>query len=185
MILQRFYTFIRPKQRRNVTWLLSWVLVLAQVMSGFSALGLAFFAPTPPNLANSSGPGAILLVSFVATPLNSGKGVRVKWTTASEVAAHSFALYRAAGLRNDLALPADAQKVMSSEIVLEDANDTGRGGTYEVIDLNVAAGEIYSYWLIEIEHSGYFQVYGPSAWAGPVPDGLLGKIKVIAPILIR
>lgn len=184
-MIKRFYTFIQAKQRRDVTWLLSWVLVLAQVTSVLSALSLAFFAPMPSNIANSSGPRAILLVSFVATPLNSGKGVRVKWTTASEVAAHSFTLYRAVGLRNDLTLPVDAQKVMSSDVVLEDANDTGRGGTYEVIDLNVVVGEIYSYWLIETEHSGQFHVYGPSAWAGSVPDGLLGKIKVIAPVLIR
>ena len=123
-------------------------------------------------------PSAVTLASFAATPLNNGKGVRVKWVTTSEVDTWSFTLYRAEGYRAGEAVAIDAEKVTPEAILGEGRG--GGGGSYEFVDTNASAGKVYTYWLVETETTGRTNVYGPAKWGGANTGG---APKVYLPML--
>jgi len=104
-----------------------------------------------------SEPLAVDLVSFTAGP--GPRVIILKWETAAEFGTAGFNLWRqdAGG--------GEAVKVNKSLI-------PGNGGitwgaAYQVVDRRVLPGRSYTYWLEEVEDSGFTPLYGPvTSWPG-------------------
>ncbi|MBA3942940.1 MAG: DUF3494 domain-containing protein [Herpetosiphonaceae bacterium] len=114
-----------------------------------------------------SGPTAISLVSFTATP--AGQAIVVQWTTATELNTVGFNLYRSVdGERKD------AVRVTPSMIPAEGNGIVG--STYAWTDTNVQKGSTYSYWLQETETAGTTNEYGPTT-------STFGSYHILLPLM--
>jgi uncharacterized repeat protein (TIGR01451 family) len=122
-------------------------------------------------------PNAVTLARFEATTV-SGRGVKIKWVTTSEVETWSYALYRAEGSYSGDTIASSAEKINPEAILSEGRG--GGGAVYEYADTSAQGGKVYTYWLVETETTGRTNVYGPAKWVG---NGGPGKLYL--PLLIR
>jgi uncharacterized repeat protein (TIGR01451 family) len=101
-------------------------------------------------------PTAIHLVSFTASP--AATGVLVRWETALELNTWGFHVYRSAS-----ASRADAVRITPTLIAAQGRGQAG--ASYSWLDRSAVAGQVYSYWLIEIDTGGVTHEYGPATSA--------------------
>jgi CSLREA domain-containing protein len=139
--------------------------------------GLSYVSATATDLTNSTSefspvyqaPTAVFLLDFQAYPVSSG--IMLEWTTATEIGNLGFNLYRAESpdgpqtRLNDVLIPA---KMPGSSI----------GATYVWQDEQVSPGEVYYYWLEDVN------VYGVSTLHGPVSAGAL-RYRYYVPLMWR
>jgi hypothetical protein len=96
-------------------------------------------------------PLAVTLASFDAR--QQGAAVQVSWETASELNSAGFNLYRA--------LAADGERRLLA-FVPSAAPGGSAGALYSFSDAGVAAGQVYWYWLEDVD------LGGATGWHGPV-----------------
>jgi uncharacterized repeat protein (TIGR01451 family) len=95
------------------------------------------------------GPTAIDLLYFEAA--EQASSILVRWATAAEIDNFGFRL-----LRSKTGQLADAVQV-----AFVPAQGKAGGATYEYIDQDVALGETYSYWLVDVDTNGVETRRGP------------------------
>jgi uncharacterized repeat protein (TIGR01451 family) len=117
-------------------------------------------------------PTAIALRSFTAE--RAPAGIRLRWSTAAELNTWGYTLYRSA----------DGTRAGAVRITPQIIPATGHGGgaDYTWLDTGAAAGQRYSYWLVETELSGRTAEYGPVTVASQ-PQGAAYRVSL--PIVRR
>lgn len=95
-------------------------------------------------------PTAIQLMSLTASETSSG--VLIEWSTGAESTTFGFQILRSQS--NDL----ESAALLTDEMVL--AN--GDAGLYDFIDTTAQAGQVYSYWLVEVQNDETVYEYGPT-----------------------
>jgi len=95
-------------------------------------------------------PTAIQLMSLVATETTSG--VTIEWNTGAELSTFGFEVYRSRDgvFENAIAV--------TEGLVLARGDDT----RYTFTDVAVDVGQIYSYWLVEVQSDQQAYHYGPA-----------------------
>ena len=94
---------------------------------------------------------AVELVSFAATELEGN--VEVAWTTATEINNAGYNIYRS--LENG-----GGRLQLNNELILAEGNELS-GATYSFIDVDIAKGVAYEYWLEDVSVSGNGIMHGP------------------------
>ncbi|NJM41892.1 MAG: hypothetical protein HC853_14620, partial [Anaerolineae bacterium] len=117
-------------------------------------------------------PQAVKLTAFTATASNGG--VKVTWTTGSEINTFGFALYRAA--TNERA---------SAVLVTTELIPAKGASSYAYLDATAAPDTKYSYWLIEAETSGAMNEYGPLQTDAPRGVGTDGTDKADVSVVVQ
>jgi len=111
-------------------------------------------APSENNISNFAGmiisPTAIQLMSLTAT--ETASGVRVEWITGSEIDTFGFQILRSRTGSLESAVE------VTEDMVLAGNSD----GLYEFIDTTARAGQVYSYWLVEVQNDQTILEYGPT-----------------------
>jgi len=86
------------------------------------------------------------------TATETAAGVRVEWITGSELNTFGFEILRS---RNgDL----ESAVQVTNDMVFA----RGGEGVYEFIDTTARAGQVYSYWLVEVQSDQAVYEYGPT-----------------------
>ncbi len=101
------------------------------------------------ELTHPLNPTAIALEFFSVIPTQDG--VLIRWKTTAEINSWGFYV-----LRNRLG---SAERIRVNPALILAA---GPGSIYEVLDIGATAGQVYEYWLQEIELDGETLEYGPT-----------------------
>jgi len=116
-------------------------------------------------------PTAIQLMSLTAT--ETAAGVVVEWITGSEIDTFGFQILRSRSGRLESAVE------VTDDMLLAGSSD----GYYEFIDTTARAGQVYSYWLVEVQGDQTALQYGPTQ---VVVDGLrrtIGDFILFLPLI--
>lgn len=107
---------------------------------------------TPTPTGTRKGPSVITLKAFTASDQNGSTWVR--WETGSEIDTFGFALYRGE-------TPDRSTATQITTAVIASTSTNTSGTAYQFADLTAIPGQIYYYWLQEIETTGIRNEHGP------------------------
>ncbi|MCP4541253.1 MAG: hypothetical protein GY832_29325 [Chloroflexi bacterium] len=112
---------------------------------------------------------AVEMIDFYASQW--GQSVRMNWETAAEVDTYGFRILRDSGRRF---VPAEEIAFIPSQ-----AHGGAMGASYEFRDNDVAAGQTYTYWLMDVDMNGIETINGPAEVT------ILHGLVVYLPLVLR
>jgi len=115
-------------------------------------------------------PMAVDLASFAAAP--QGNGVLLSWETATEFDNLGFHLYRAGTL--------DGQRTrLNQRLIPSQSPGSAVGAAYTFLDETAAPGNIYYYWLEDVDVYGVAVQHGPAVAEVPLARALPGRPRPV------
>ena len=99
-----------------------------------------------------SSPTAATLASLNAAP--KGRGIEITWETATELQTEGFHLYRSEGIT-------DTMTQLNDELIPSQMPGSPTGTLYSYLDEGVIPGNVYFYWLSNVDLYGNNSLHGP------------------------